>query len=116
MKISMQKKDGIRIIDSQNDCCYYLSVAAVPPSYTVARFKTSRSTSGWPQKIVLSSAGENMAKISAGRTAAMPLYTCSRPFECVVRWDWSNRSHTARTRFCASAEEEEEEEEEERTA
>lgn len=115
MKINMQKKDGIRIIDSQNDCCYYLSVAAVPPSYTVARFKTSRSTSGWPQKIVLSSAGENMAKISAGRTAAMPLYTCSRPLECVVRWDWSNRSHTARTRFCASAEEEEEEEEEERT-
>ena len=30
-----------------NKChCHYLSVAAVPPSYTVALFRTSRSTSG----------------------------------------------------------------------
>lgn len=54
-----------------------------------------------------------MANISAGRTAAMPLYTCSRPVACVVRWDCNNSSHTARTRLCASTDEVEEEEAEE---
>ena len=63
----------------------HLSFGPTPPSYTVAFFKTSRSTSGTPQNIVRNSAAVNMGRISLGSTDAMPLQKCSRPRVCAVR-------------------------------